>query len=235
MGLDFGGTNMFNQMDEDGTFARKNIQINREDVKPILQNQGDMILWERGTGYTYDTYSDASIDPTLWTTFATNGNCTNTETTAYIQAKVEYTGPLVNANAKTSTKDLPPLEEMSEVQFRCHLYINQGMNTVMASVSIFGTVVKQMNEPSGTSDCIWRAVKNPDNTWDVYKDGVLNNNNMAATDNIIFVKAEVAAGIFNLYWLGFARLYPINVGGGTFLLIRSTQKTYKIPLNALEA
>lgn len=241
MGLNFGLPDFFKDTGEgDGTFARKNVQINRDDVQPILQNEGDMVLWERGEGYTYDIYNNV-IDGNLWTAVATGTGAAVSETTTYIQGNVSIGNQTAAYNADTTikAKDLSPLEDMSEITFRCTLNCSTGHtpgNWELATLKIFGLTVKTVEDDDGSThsdDSIWKGVKNPDGTWNIFDDDVEVLSNQTALNNEIEIladadkpdtaPADIGASVIT-------RLYTITVGGGSFLLLRSTKRTFKIDL-----
>ena len=216
MGLDFGGTNMFNQMEEDGTFARKNIQINREDVQPILQNQGDMVLWERGNGFVYDAYNSV-IDATKWAISVSGSGVLPTETDAYIEMKIN---PALGGSY-VETKLLPALADMSQIFFRL-IRVTGGSGSNLMKIVWFGNDIDPIINGGVSVDNEWTGIKAIDGTWNIYKDDVFFAN-ITPTDNILKIYS-VARNT------SYARLYPVSVGGGTFLLIKSTQGTFKIDL-----
>lgn len=231
-GLDF-GQGFFKQKEDDGTFARKNIQINRDDVQPVLQNEGDMILWERGNGFIYDEY-DSSIDTNKWdiTEDVTgNGNITVTEDATKIRGIYSVTGSGASTgNCIIATKDLPELIDLSEFNVRMTQAFLSGSAGGIFKVTIFGIVVfTETTSGIFNKDSVWSGVKKPDGTWDISEDGVFDQN-INPTDNIIESSVSSNSGTFTTHYS--INVFEIKIGGGSFLLLKSTQRTFVIDLTS---
>ena len=229
MALNFGAGGIFN-VEEDGTFARKNIQINRDDVQPPLQNAGDMVLWEHGAGYIYDSYN-SSIDGAKWTTNTAHTGCMTaasvSETATYLKCAITWdtTAGAATWTCYVSTNNLPALADMELIEFSTHRDYSANTWINVDNVNIFGTSFNPSNATHA-----WKCIKKLDGDWLIYKDTVLVST-ITPTTNIITV-GGAWAGVYAGWGAGWNNhyLYELKVGGGTYLLIKSTQRTFAIDL-----
>ena len=222
MALNFGQGGLFT-VEEDGTFARKNIQINRSDTEPVLQNIGDMILWERGEGFIYDDY-DSSIDAAKWTeTEAGDGTVVETNTEIY---GIVSGGPTITGTADFKAINLPALADLNEINFRAKL--ETGAGSTGTCRIYFGNQQLIVKSAGAGDDSIWKLTKNPDSTWGVWDDGALIDTITPANNELNFT----AGATLTTYTGNAAKntVYEITAEGGTYLMIKSTQRTFKINL-----
>ena len=201
---------------------------------PILSN-GQLVFWERGSR-EYDDYNSA-IDPGKWTDTEV-GTGTVTETATYIQtASTINFGNTDESSAKLESNDLPTLTKMNELQFRCRLRCQNDLNSTpgtSAYLKAFGITLKSF---SGTQfedqedDSVWLIVKNQDETWNIYKDGILDQSNQTATSNVITLynyarSTEGGSGTRTAT----SNLYEFTIDGGVYLLGKSSNKNYSVLL-----
>ena len=231
--------NLFgNASESDGSFSRKNIQINREDTQPILQNIGDMVLWERGNGYLYDNYN-SSIDATKWTNTSggSGGSVGFSESTTYLRGTITATAGTytLNRNLQIKTIDLPVIGDITEIEFSTTAYSGAcDWGGAGAKVYIFGINVYTLtthNVYGNPTTATFKGIKNTDGTWNFYVNDILTLSNQNATSNELIIQADV---YYHGVWDGSETWYnqfnEIYVGGQTYLLIKSTQRTFAINL-----
>jgi len=209
------------------------LPIETSDTAPTLTETGEIKIWQSGAGIYYDPYN-SSIDPNLWTTSKTGSFSAYSETASYIEAMSWW--PISNFNPGSNkctvyTKDMPDLDEMTEVSFRAVGSCDSGGSgaTTTAKLYIWGILVKNLGAGQ-TDDSIWKAIRNPDNTWDIYDDDVLVLSSQTAINNTIKIYSEIsysggAIAPGGPAWYYKYDLYPILIGGGTYLMIKDSNKT----------
>lgn len=245
MALDF-GQSFFKQTADDGTFARKNVQINKADIQPILQNDGDMILWEQGEGAVYDGYNSV-VDNTKWgfdnSVNSGAGSITiNTgEMETYIYTSSDVTPATYGIGTFDQQKIYTKLMESRALYgtLEFNVYIKQfGPQRHEIQISALGilAVDTDFNTMSNVyKTYIIKLTKNIDSTYEVFVDDVLVASDQSATDDDIFVWIKQTstanwttgggAGLSKIY------IYEIKAGQQTTILIKGTTQTFKIPVS----
>ena len=245
MALNF-GQSFFQGREDDGTFARKNIQINKSLTTPELQSIGDMCLWEEEDGGVYDEYNSI-IDLTKWsfyTEFTQVGTGTVTfdsyETDTYIASVLKFgiAGGTYNAGWHALHRiytDIMPnrnLYDTLEFSILVDGFGGYGSGEQATKVDILGITVYNQDQAVRWFSKTFRMEKNADNTWNCYIDDVLVLSDQAATGNQISIQfhtwynATFGAGGHD----DDIRVYNINLGRRVAFVIKGTDRTYIIPL-----
>jgi hypothetical protein len=212
-------------------------------TQPELTAPGEIKIWESGTTFDYDDY-DGVIDTEKWNATTTGSGMpqpTVGETASYIYGNIRLYGEKTGNGWRTATIEsnhMPQLADLTEIRFRADLNVAGMLNDINRAYTrlyIFGILVKQLLIGSDSSE--WKAIKNPDGTWEIWDDDVnVLHNQVAITNTIKVVTAyneTMYPGSFGTEYNGYGRIFTVHIGGGTYLMVRGSAKTYLINFDLL--
>lgn len=168
-------------------------KIASKTVDWIITSQGESIdEWATWVPYVYDEIDDSSINATLWTTsVSSSGSSTGTLTENSDNMHIDLKGQGAIAQGSITSKLLND-EYSQNITTRITLSVNSDPHgyTVWARARfyMFGNLIKEISDTDGgpaVSDAsVWTFKKNGTN-WDVYDDGVYQNQITPTTDTMV--------------------------------------------------
>lgn len=206
-------------------------------LAPVLTETGEAEVWE-GTSASYDL-PNSVLNGAFWTSTINLGGTMTGGT--YEDASSAYPriidGGAVNVEStiKLETNAMPALADMNYLKLRVHLLGGQNAAVYVsgyAKLVVFGCLIKSV--PVGQfngNDSVWSFIKLANNTWNVYDDGVYQEN-ITPTDNELYT--EVNCKFKPADWgeptNSYGKIYDIQIGIDNCLLIKGTSKIYILDL-----